>query len=474
MAKEAIDDRGGRARGAPLEPEQGLLPRARAHEARPRRVLPRGRRRRLPAPARAPDDDEALRRRGRRRVLLPEAGARRRPPTGSRPRRCKFPSGRSADRALRQRRRPPALGGQPRGDRLQPVAGATRRPRPSRRAAGRPRPDARSRTSTRCARWRSACARCSTTTGCAATRRPRARAGSTSTSGSSRSGTSPRSAGRRWRWRARSSGASSSRPRSGGRRSATASSSTTTRTPATAPSPPPGRCARCPTLACPPRSSGTRSPTSTRPSLRLDTVPGPARRARRPVGDDRRRPPLARLAARARRPRRGRGPRRRPVAAALPQAEGRAQARAAEPGEEGLGGGGPRGRRPRLGSDLAVLPRDRAPPARPTPTTRRSPSPTRASCGWSDRRASPSSPSTTGRWSGAPTPTRTAPAPARTSPRRASWSTRRTPGEGVGRALGERVIEWATEEGFRSIQFNAVVETNDRGGRALARRSASR
>jgi GNAT superfamily N-acetyltransferase len=31
---------------------------------------------------------------------------------------------------------------------------------------------------------------------------------------------------------------------------------------------------------------------------------------------------------------------------------------------------------------------------------------------------------------------------------------------GVGRALGEHVIAWAREEGFRGIQFNAVVETN--------------
>jgi len=34
-------------------------------------------------------------------------------------------------------------------------------------------------------------------------------------------------------------------------------------------------------------------------------------------------------------------------------------------------------------------------------------------------------------------------------------------GQGVGRALGEQVIEWARESGFRAIQFNAVVETND-------------
>lgn len=31
---------------------------------------------------------------------------------------------------------------------------------------------------------------------------------------------------------------------------------------------------------------------------------------------------------------------------------------------------------------------------------------------------------------------------------------------GVGRALGEHLIAWATEQGYRAIQFNAVVETN--------------
>ena len=32
---------------------------------------------------------------------------------------------------------------------------------------------------------------------------------------------------------------------------------------------------------------------------------------------------------------------------------------------------------------------------------------------------------------------------------------------GTGRALGEHVIEWARAGGFRTIQFNAVVETNE-------------
>jgi ribosomal protein S18 acetylase RimI-like enzyme len=33
-------------------------------------------------------------------------------------------------------------------------------------------------------------------------------------------------------------------------------------------------------------------------------------------------------------------------------------------------------------------------------------------------------------------------------------------GRGLGRALGEHVVAWAGEAGFRAIQFNAVVETN--------------
>jgi ribosomal protein S18 acetylase RimI-like enzyme len=33
-------------------------------------------------------------------------------------------------------------------------------------------------------------------------------------------------------------------------------------------------------------------------------------------------------------------------------------------------------------------------------------------------------------------------------------------GQGVGRALGEHVLELARAEGYRGMQFNAVVETN--------------
>jgi GNAT superfamily N-acetyltransferase len=33
-------------------------------------------------------------------------------------------------------------------------------------------------------------------------------------------------------------------------------------------------------------------------------------------------------------------------------------------------------------------------------------------------------------------------------------------GRGIGRALGERVIRWASDAGFTAMQFNAVVESN--------------
>lgn len=33
-------------------------------------------------------------------------------------------------------------------------------------------------------------------------------------------------------------------------------------------------------------------------------------------------------------------------------------------------------------------------------------------------------------------------------------------GRGIGRALGQHVLTWARENGYRAMQFNAVVETN--------------
>ncbi|MGJ6967225.1 GNAT family N-acetyltransferase [Streptosporangium sp. G11] len=42
-------------------------------------------------------------------------------------------------------------------------------------------------------------------------------------------------------------------------------------------------------------------------------------------------------------------------------------------------------------------------------------------------------------------------------------------GRGVGRALCEYTIEWARAAGFRSMQFNAVVETNETAVRLYRR-----
>jgi GNAT superfamily N-acetyltransferase len=41
-------------------------------------------------------------------------------------------------------------------------------------------------------------------------------------------------------------------------------------------------------------------------------------------------------------------------------------------------------------------------------------------------------------------------------------------GRGVGRALGQYVVDWARSSGFTGIQFNAVVETNRAAVRILA------
>jgi L-amino acid N-acyltransferase YncA len=39
------------------------------------------------------------------------------------------------------------------------------------------------------------------------------------------------------------------------------------------------------------------------------------------------------------------------------------------------------------------------------------------------------------------------------------------PRRGVGRALGEHMLDWAERSGYRAVQFNAVVETNERAVR---------
>ena len=87
------------------------------------------------------------------RVLLPKARPEHAPGL-DRDGDGEVPERAQRDRALRQRCRPPGLGGQPRGYRLQPVAGAPRRPRPSRRAARRPRPHARVELRRGPPRWR--------------------------------------------------------------------------------------------------------------------------------------------------------------------------------------------------------------------------------------------------------------------------------------------------------------------------------
>ena len=89
----------------------------------------------------------------RRRVLLPEAGPEDRARL-DRDGDGQVPQRAQRHRACRQRRRPSGLGGQPRRDRLQPVAGAPRRPRPSRTSCGSTSTRPRSRTSTRSARSR--------------------------------------------------------------------------------------------------------------------------------------------------------------------------------------------------------------------------------------------------------------------------------------------------------------------------------
>ena len=197
----------GRPRGPALEPGEGLLPQAGLDEARHRAsttpgVADAGAR----PPARAADGDEALRQRDHGGPDLAEAraaerarsGCRRRPsrsrpaapPRSSWPTTRRTSSGRStsaSSTSTRGRRAAPT-------STIPTSCGSTSTRRPA--SSGTP-----------CAARRWSCATCSPSTGCAATRRRRARRASTSTCGSSRGGTSSRSAAPRWRWRARSSAA---------------------------------------------------------------------------------------------------------------------------------------------------------------------------------------------------------------------------------------------------------------------------
>ena len=124
------------------EPRQGALPRRRSHEARPRRLLPLGRRGDRTRPPRAADAAAALPGRHRRRADLPEARAREAARV-DRGREGHLPLGTARRRAVRHRGRAGRLGGEPRGDRLPPVALEAHRRRPAGRAADRRRPAAR-------------------------------------------------------------------------------------------------------------------------------------------------------------------------------------------------------------------------------------------------------------------------------------------------------------------------------------------
>ena len=131
-----------RPRGHHQQPGQGLLPRARPHQARSGALLRRRRRRGAGRGSRPPDGAQAVRRRDRCRAVLPEAGARQ-PSRLDAGGDAHLPvrANRGRDRGRRGGR--PGLGRQPRLHRPQPPPGAGRGSRPSRRAARRPRPGAR-------------------------------------------------------------------------------------------------------------------------------------------------------------------------------------------------------------------------------------------------------------------------------------------------------------------------------------------
>ena len=139
----------GRAqRGQRLESGQGLLPRARAEEDRPRRVLRRCRAVRPAAPSPASLPHEALPERRRPRLLPPEAGAGE--PSAVRRRAIRRVSERPLDRLRRRRQRGRAcMGRQPGLRRAAHVAFARARHRAARLSPDRPRPDLRRAVATR-------------------------------------------------------------------------------------------------------------------------------------------------------------------------------------------------------------------------------------------------------------------------------------------------------------------------------------
>ena len=127
--------------------------------------------------------------------VLPEAGAREAPGV-DRHGDAQVRLGQLRRRGRRAGRSGARVGGQPRLPRPQPAPGTGGGPRPARRAAHRPRPDARRGRGGRSSRSRSWPARCSPTTASWAGRRPPAPAACTSMPASSRVGL-PRRAPRR-------------------------------------------------------------------------------------------------------------------------------------------------------------------------------------------------------------------------------------------------------------------------------------
>ena len=226
-------------------PGQALLPRARADEGRPRRLLPRRRRVRAAASAAAALPHEALPERRRGRLLPPEARAAA---PGVRRRAVRAVSER-AQHGVRgdRQRRGARVGDQPRLHRAAHVALAHRRHRASRLPADRPRSDGRRAVAVRA---RDRARRAGRDAGARArvvsedVRRDRPAHPRADQAGAARSRTCGDS---RRRSRKRSSGASAtrtSRRRRGASRTAPACSSTSGRTRATGRSRARTRCGR--------------------------------------------------------------------------------------------------------------------------------------------------------------------------------------------------------------------------------------
>ena len=238
--------------------------------------------------------------------------------------------GRTRRRSRAARRGGARVDGQPRLPRAASASGARRRSRSSRRAARRSRSGARRARGRRCARSRASCAPRSTTSASSAGRRRRARAASTSTCASSRRWTfdevrraalalareverrAPALATSKW-WKEERHGVFLDYNQNAKDRTVAART----------------RCGRRPTRACRRRSTWDEVDACEPGDFTLATMPARfAEVGDRHAGIDEH-AVLARAAARAVGAARARGARRRAVAAALPEAAGRAAARAA-------------------------------------------------------------------------------------------------------------------------------------------------